>query len=40
MENGALEDASAACWQAQRQLEKLQKAMEDLEKQPVDHATS
>ena len=40
MENGSSEDASAAYWQAQQQLEKLQKAMEDLKKQLVDHATS
>ena len=40
MENGSPEDASAAYWQAQQQLEKLQKAMEDLKKQLVDHATS
>ena len=40
MENGSPEDASAAYWQAQQQLEKLQKAMEAVEKQLVDHATS
>jgi hypothetical protein len=40
MENGAPEDASAAYSQAQQQLEKLQKAMEDVEKQLVDHATN
>ena len=40
MENGSPEDASAAYRQAQQQLEKLQKAMEAIEKQLVDHATS
>ena len=40
IKNGAPEDASAAYSQAQQQLEKLQKAMEDVEKQLVDHATN
>ena len=40
LENGAPEDASAAYWQAQQLLEKLQKAMEDVKKQLIDHATN
>ena len=40
MENGPPEDASAAYWQAQQLLKKLQKAMEDVKKQLTDHAMS
>ena len=40
LENGAPKGASAAYWQAQQQLVKLQEAMEEIKTQLMDHATS